>query len=177
MAVRTFRKCPFCGKAYSAETLRDHTGRWGSPFFTCAACGKVFVDTSRIEPALLPLEEPDLSFKRLLFVNLFPYGLLALLFLAAAVRAHALAKSADIAMGIAAAVLFALYWIRVYQGCRTREEVLDRTRRLYEESRKRLLDPMYAVALRELGYAVPEEFLPAEPLGGYSSAEGNAPEA
>lgn len=156
MATHTYKKCPHCGKIY--ETYSTYTKVYqnhsGCPFKRCRSCGETFVDKDVQEPALKPFSEDDFSLWRCFLVYL-PYGSVGFLLTCCAFGM----EESTLSLYIIAAIVDAIYIFSTYKVIKNRNVYLEEAKRDYQESEKRLSNPLYAQKLKDAGFKVPSKYL------------------
>ncbi len=152
---RLTKTCPHCRKVYETRTVsawgRQPTAEdcwvFGMPLKSCPNCHRLFIDRDVQELALTPPRRQDTA----------PVGgsTLRVAALGAVLGAVLYAGGQPVPAMVAggAAVLSVVADLALYPY---RMKKLEAER---AASRKRLSDPAYARALKDAGYAVPEEYL------------------
>lgn len=150
------KKCPHCGKVYSKRTVsgsnaEDKLIKFGNVFVTCQACGKSFVDSDIYELAVM---DPPAR-----FVRRFDPGSVALAIVFGCLGIVALfgiekPLGAFLACVGIAVVLLVLDFLRYRRNTKTVETERERSRERLKKN------PQYALALKQAGFKVPNEYLP-----------------
>lgn len=150
--------CPNCGKRLSDSNQNKYL--YGSPIRFCKKCKGAYVDKCYHEIAVDGFPPSEMSAKTGLksaLVGLIMTVTCAGIFITEITysnRYHTIFPVLAIA-GIGMIVVGIIDSIRVKTGSKAKS--LEKHR---QESIQRLRDPNYAMQLKELGYNVPEEFLP-----------------
>ncbi len=150
--------CTNCGRRVGFYTAGDY--RYGSPLKTCPKC-----KTEYINPVFHEIETDGISpeafdIKRLLLAILVST---VFFIIGAAIHYYEITTSdyyhtscISIMVISAIAIVFAIANIFLIKtGFKTK-----RTERMRQKSAERLSNPHYAMHLKELGYNVPEKYLP-----------------
>ena len=152
MSTIQVKKCPKCGTVYERNSYahrpsKDNRTKYGSPLKMCRTCKTVFKDDEYRELAIEGARDVDRSV-------VSPYGILmGVVALAATVSA--------LWIGSLGMAVFFLVLI----GFTPFTEAVSYKKRQYEldletvESKKRLLNPVYAASLQQVGYSVPNMYL------------------
>ena len=156
MATQTYKKCPHCGKVYEyystyTKQYRNHSG---SPFVTCKYCGESFIDKDIKEPALKPYEG-DLGILECFTFFLFPFGVAGVFFLICAFNT----EEYFLISLIISILSLGGYLALTIHTIVSRKRITESLKKDYIESEKRLKNPLYAKALKEAGYQVPDKYL------------------
>ena len=149
--TRYYANCPKCRKTYHQAAGKAPIF-YGDPHTACPACGAEFLDTWTFELGLYP-RRWYVTHHRRVWVYL---AITAVMILAYAALFHFGAEFMESSHGgIAVLAIFVLWLaaIGVYRAKTTRISVSDTGfDRQYEESAKRLSDPMYKHKLIDSGY-------------------------
>lgn len=150
--------CPNCGKRFFDNNSNKYL--YGSPIRFCKKCKGAYVDKSYHEIAVEGFPPSEMSAKTGLksaLVGLIMSVTCAGIFiteLTYSSRYHAIFPIMAV-MGIVMIIIGIVDSIRVKTGSKAKS-----MEKLRQESIQRLRDPNYALQLKELGYNVPEDFLP-----------------
>lgn len=157
MSTHTFKKCPHCGKTYETYSIytKNYHKHSGSPFVKCRFCGNTFVDKDIKEPALKPYSSRGFSWFNCIFAFFIPFGALGILLTCAAFGV----EDTSIVLFIVAFAVDLLYLSLTIYSFVNRKKLIEEDKKEYEESERRLSDPIYAHALKEAGFKVPEKYL------------------
>ncbi len=152
--------CPRCGKSVGTFVVGDY--RYGCPLKVCPKCKSEYINPVFHEIEVDGISPDAFDMKRLLFGII-----MGVVFFAVSAGIHYYEvttqdyyHTACIAIMIisAIAVFFAVgNIILIKTGFKAK-----RTERMRQESAERLSNPRYAVRLKELGYNVPDKYLPKE---------------
>ena len=160
MATFITKRCPSCGamyehRLYAHYPSKDNRTKYGSPIRNCIKCGCHFKDDEYREIAISGIRDVDQSVVSP--YNLF-FGIFGLLFII-------FGMNTGVSLGIVAA-MFLFFEFPVLSNILSfnkRQRALEAERMASE---KRLQDPVYVMALRNVGF-----FVPAKYLSGSSNAE------
>lgn len=150
--------CPNCGKRLSDSNQNKYL--YGSPIRFCKKCKGAYIDKCYHEIAVDGFPPSEMSAKTGLksalvgLIMAVASGGIAITEIIYSNRIHTIFPILVIA-GIGMIIVGIIDSIRVKTGSKAKS--LERYR---QESIQRLRDPNYAMQLKELGYNVPEEFLP-----------------
>lgn len=149
MAVYYSIKCPHCKKV--VESGKDRSVQYGSPFRKCPYCGYGYLDKNYIEPGVI--DEADLHSKKYawggllyvlfggFFIFLSLYGRIRYLFLI---------------VGIGTVLLGIFATVNALKSNPKEDKELNKQ---LAESRKRLSDPHYVIALWKAECQITPELL------------------
>ncbi|HBH95850.1 MAG TPA: hypothetical protein DDX91_08850 [Ruminococcaceae bacterium] len=155
-------RCPNCGKRIPQSDQKQYL--YGSPIKFCKKCRGAYVDRSYHEIAIDGFPPSEMNAKTGLksaLVGIIMFVTCAGIFITEIIysgRYHRIFPVLAV-MGIVLVFIGIIDSIRVKTGSKAKS--LEKKR---QESVQRLRDPNYAVQLKELGYNVPDEFLPVEYL-------------
>ncbi|MDE6725471.1 MAG: hypothetical protein K2J79_07690 [Ruminiclostridium sp.] len=150
--------CPNCGKRLSDSNQNKYL--YGSPIRFCKKCKGAYVDKCYHEIAVDGFPPSEMSAKTGLksalvgLIMSVASGGIFITEIMYSSRYHTIFPILVIA-GIGMIIVGVIDSIRVKTGSKAKS--LEKHR---QESIQRLRDPNYAIQLKELGYNVPEEFLP-----------------
>lgn len=151
--------CPNCGAKYGDN--RTDVYRYGSPVRTCAKCKGQYLNKCYHEAAVDGFSDADVSLeagKKKIGNALLLLGLsVAVNVLFFVLQRHSWIYWLFLGLGVVYLLVALKDYVQVKNG--TRQQALEKC---MEESIERLGDPEYACLLKELGYNVPEEYLPEE---------------
>lgn len=133
MAVYYSVKCPHCNN--TVERGKDRQTHYGSPFKTCPRCKKTYVDKNYIEPGLLDTKD----FKT------FSWGVIPLAILG--VFCFCLGITGVIPALIFGLLLIAFCVFIIVCNLKYDPEKDEDLQRKIKESKERLSDPHYVIAL------------------------------
>ena len=155
MATHITKKCPQCGKIYSYDSYpgvpsKDNRTQYGSPIRKCQLCGSIFKDDDYREIAVDGIRPVDTSF-------ISPYSILSLVIGALAIYTSIYMGYSWVWYILLLLVIFGFSPLLDILSYRDRKKIFEEERIKSEE---RLSDPTYAETLKELGYNVPEKYLP-----------------
>ena len=146
-------KCPHC-----KAVLRYTKTASGSPFGTCPKCGQPYVDRECYEPALKPYKKEttaSLLASSVFVGSLFSFMPLAFYYICSAARGFSGAK-ALIVYAVAFCIITGYIFIRMNKS---RDEDDARALKEWEASDARLQNKEYALAVKKLGFDVPDKYL------------------
>ena len=157
MTTHTYKKCPYCGKTYETYTpmTKHYQSHMGSPFVKCRFCGKEFVDKDIKEPALVPYSEDGFGVGNCFFAGIMPFGCMGIMFTFLAIYS----KEVHILSCVLAAIGYIGYLSCVIFRLKNQKKILEAWRNEYSLSEERLKNYSYALALRRIGFDVPDRFL------------------
>lgn len=151
--------CPNCGAKFGDN--RTDVYRYGSPIRTCAKCKGQYLNKCYHEAAIDGFSDADTSLdsskkniRNALMMILIMAAVNVLFYV---MERHTWIYLLFLALGGVYLLVSLKDYIQIKNG--NRETVLQKA---MEESVQRLKDPDYARQLQELGYDVPEEYLPEE---------------
>ena len=146
MAVYYTTKCPHCKQLH--ERRKDSEQPYGSPFKTCKFCGKPFVDTDYVEIGLL--ENKDIK------ESSFGWGAPALIVFGIIILAVTWGD-ADTPALILGLGMIAFGLFNIIYNLRWKPENDEALQKMVKESKRRLSDPHYVIALwKNDCYVTPE---------------------
>ena len=152
--------CPNCGKRLPSSDSNQNKYLYGSPIRFCKKCKGAYVDKCYHEIAVDGFPPSEVSAKTGLksalvgLIMSVASGGIFITEIMYSSRYHTIFPILVIA-GIGMIIVGIIDSIRVKTGSKAKS--LEKHR---QESIQRLRDPNYAIQLKELGYNVPEEFLP-----------------
>lgn len=150
--------CPNCGKKFFNRN--SNSFYYGSPIRFCQKCKGAYVDKSYHEIAVEGFPPTEVNVKtglKTALVGLIMTVVCAGIFITEikySSRYHRVFPVMAV-MGIVLVIVGIIDSIRVKTGSKAKA-----MEKLRQESIQRMKDPNYALQLKELGYNVPEEFLP-----------------
>ena len=151
------KSCPHCGFHYSIMQPAK-SGFYGSPFRTCSICRKSFIDKDYREIAVSGIRSVDTQrvSTSTALLSIFP----ALFFAAGLYCCFSVGFSPSSVLITAggAVVLAIVIWL-MFSEARGYEQRQQYLKQESEQSEARLRNPEYALALKKLGYHVPEKYL------------------
>lgn len=140
------KSCPHCHHKYQIYDSRKH--QYGSPFRVCKKCKKGFIDTDFIEIGLLPpwkIKNPRVYPGSIL---IFSVGILCLFLFWV---------PGPITNNITIIIIALLSSFMVVSDLRDYQERSDYILNELKQSKSRLSNPEYVLALYEIGIGIPEE--------------------
>lgn len=141
MSKYVTKSCPHCGHNY--QTFQPARRHYGSPFRTCQRCNRVFIDKDYEEMGLQP---PNIY--KVSRVSAFPVVILVVCIILAAVDPS----------NMAAWVIFGGPCVfLIVDDLKSYKSRLAWQQAELRKSNERLSDPMYVLAIVELGQFVPRE--------------------
>lgn len=157
MATYYTKKCPHCGYAYSTH----HMGKevvYGSPIRKCVSCQKSFIDKDYVEIELNGVRNVDSKrispqTKAIAVFGGFMVALALFLIVGAPKNDPPITAWACLIFCIAVPAFLIYVDLSSYSQ---RQKEIKQEAKL---SKERLSDPLYAKALKELGYHVPDKYL------------------
>lgn len=154
MATYTSKSCPHCGALY--ETYSSYTKQFeshsGSPFRTCSACGRGFVDKDFQEPAFYWPPEPAKPWQALL-APLFPFGIGGIFVIIICIGLGSFYGM------IVSLFPFSFYFYLVYKILKNKRKIYQQSLAEYRASEERVSNRDYILRLLACGYRVPRSFL------------------
>ncbi|MBQ6594816.1 MAG: hypothetical protein IJH78_04045 [Clostridia bacterium] len=162
MGTHTYqtKKCPHCGRVYSHRSVYGPDARekllvFGPLFVKCPACGQMFRDSDAVELAVM--EPPKFYLEKIHLGTILlsvPFAVIGLVIL---IKGKEAAANPGAAFLLCAAFVAGLL-LTDYSRYRRNMQTIERERMNSIDRLKR--DPAYALALKQAGYNVPEEYLP-----------------
>lgn len=147
MAVYYTKKCPHCNGVY--ERGKGDRERYGSPFKTCGFCGKHFVDTDYVEIGLLD----NKGIKE----NSFGWRAPALIVLGIFFVVVAWGEATIVILLGLGMLAFGIY--NIIYNIRWKPENDEDVQEMVKESKQRLSNPHYVIALWKNGCKVTPEIV------------------
>lgn len=148
MAVYYTSKCPYCKHVY--ERRKDDQNPYGCPFKKCPNCNREFVDTDYIEPGLLDSKD----FKTRAFGWGAPFLIVMGIVIAVVSFRELYVLGIVLGLGIIAFGAFNII-CNINWNPSKDEQLLN----MIEDSKKRLADPHYVIALWKNGCFVTQELV------------------
>lgn len=147
--------CPHCGKM-NRESCNAHM--YGSPIRVCKSCGKKYVDSRYIEPALTGFDrkstDPSVFAKGMgIFGAGFVITIGWVIFTINTRGSYSIKMAGTSVICLIGLVMCAVMLIRIKSGIADREN-----QKYLEESEKRLADKEYVRELIDNGIDVPEKY-------------------
>ena len=152
--------CPHCGKPYSIMQPAK-SGFYGSPFRRCQFCFQQFIDKDYREIAVSGIRKVDTMKVSVgtALLGVFPAMFFAVgIWLLFVLPGNTTALVLTFGGAVAVAIAVWLCWSEA-KGYAERQNFL-RGETIHSEAR--LANPRYALALKQLGYRVPQKYLPKE---------------
>lgn len=150
--------CPNCGKKFFNKNPSGFF--YGSPIRFCKKCKGAYIDKNYHEIAIDGFPPTEVNIKtglKIALIGLIMTVVCGGIFfteITYSFRYHTVFPAMSV-MGIVLVIIGIIESIRVKTGLKAKA-----MEKLRQESIQRLKDPKYALQLKELGYNVPEEFLP-----------------
>jgi len=152
------KSCPSCGKSYSVGQPKK-SGFYGSPFRRCVFCGGTFIDKEYREIAVSGIREVD---KRRVSLGTALFPVIPSFFILVGIYCGiVLGFDSRSLLFICGGLVF--LFLSIYLIRSEAKDFDNRQKFLKEEaarSESRLSNPEYALALRRIGYKVPDKYLP-----------------
>ena len=153
MATHITKRCPKCGSVISFESYahspsKANRTKYGSPIRECNHCGNAFKDDEYREIAVEGIRKVDTSL-------VSPYSILFGI-LGVIIGIGSFRGGLSIGWALVVVFIFCFSPLSDILSYRKRMEYFERER---IASENRLRNPVYAHALKSMGYDVPEKYL------------------
>ena len=163
----TSKKCPHCNRNISIQ--QGNVNAYGPTITICTNCGKYIIDKDNLEAAL-DIDSAYDTVKPIYFSTVYSsigcilFGFAPIILFNSGITTwKIILLIATIILGIFLAIYF------IYDEYKSFDKRLDEMQEEINNSKKRLSNYEYALALKQLGYSVPEEFLNKNGLSFYNN--------